>query len=189
MQIGIWGDSITYGSCDSAGLGWVGRYRKTFEAGDYIGVYNRGVSGDTTNDLVLRFKIEAESIKPTKIIFAIGINDSKYLDGETDNKVPFEKFSSNIQLLLKQAQEFTQDITFIGPTVVDESAKRHRGTKFVNTEIQRYRDEIKRITEENNLPFISVYDVLDPKADLFDGVHPNSKGYDKLFEEITKGLK
>ncbi len=71
MQISIWGDSITHGSCDEVGLGWVGRFRNSFPTGDYVGVYNRGVSGDTTEDLLKRFSIEADSIEPTKIVFAI----------------------------------------------------------------------------------------------------------------------
>jgi lysophospholipase L1-like esterase len=40
MTIGFWGDSITYGSCDSEGLGWVGRLRRSVSVEDYRQFYN-----------------------------------------------------------------------------------------------------------------------------------------------------
>ncbi len=189
MQIAIWGDSITYGSCDEAGLGWVGRFRNTFSTGDYVAVYNRGVNGDTTEDVLKRFLTEADSLEPTQIIFAIGINDTKYLDGETKNKVPLEKFQANMRLLIQQAQVYTNNVVIVGLTAVDESVPRYGGTRFVNRDIQIYCDNLKHIAEEKNLQFIDVFNVLQPESDLFDGVHPNASGYEKLFRAITQKLK
>ena len=91
MTIGIWGDSITYGKGDKEGLGWVSRLRNSLELeDDDIEVYNRGVCGHTSADILKRFVVEAESIEPKKIIFAVGANDAKIPQNEASNKVVHE---------------------------------------------------------------------------------------------------
>lgn len=71
MDIGVWGDSITYGAGDSKALGWVGRLRKSYDKDSEVNVYNFGVCGDTTNDLLRRFDGEAASVDPNVVIFSI----------------------------------------------------------------------------------------------------------------------
>src|SRR3989339_171717 len=120
MEIGIWGDSITYGAGDSEALGWVGRLRKSLETNDDVGVYNFGICGDTTDGLLKRFSVEADAIKPSVIVFAIGINDSKYPAGETENKISIEKYKQNMNALLKLARNYTDKIFIVGATKADE---------------------------------------------------------------------
>lgn len=188
MKIGIWGDSITYGECDSEGLGWVGRLRKSFPVEDYVGVYNRGVCGHTSEDLLKRFSIEAESIKPNKVFFAIGINDSKYASGGTINRVPIENFKKNMRSLVQQAKAYTENIYIVSATKVDDVA-RPTEPRFVNKDIQIYNDFLKELSQKENLTFVNVFDVLDPDKDLYDGLHPNASGYDKLYSVITAEIK
>jgi hypothetical protein len=47
MEIGIWGDSITYGESDIDGLGWVGRLRKKMlDTASVFSEYNEIVAID-----------------------------------------------------------------------------------------------------------------------------------------------
>jgi lysophospholipase L1-like esterase len=183
MEIGIWGDSITYGECDIDGLGWVGRLRKKML--DTAGVYNRGVCGDTTKDLLKRFSVEADSIEPNEIIFAIGINDSKFPSGKDINNVPFEEFKDNLRELLKQAQKYTSKVSFIGLTRVSEERRSPARSKFINTEIQRYDNFVKELAKSEGVVYVSTKECLDTNIDLADGLHPNAQGYDKLFNLIS----
>lgn len=187
MEIGIWGDSITYGECDSECHGWVGRLRKSFSVDDYVGVYNRGVCGDTTKDLLERFLVEAESLQPNKIVFALGINDSKYTAGETENKVPLGQFKDNMRLLIKQAKTFTDNIFVVSATKVDERDKGYSGTRFVNDDIQAYNSFLKELSAEEKITFLDVFNIL-TASDLYDGLHPNAGGYEKLFITIKPKL-
>jgi len=189
MEIGIWGDSITYGAGDGEALGWVGRLRKSLETKDSIGVYNFGVCGDTTDDLLKRFTVEADAIKPNVIVFAIGINDSKYPAGETENRIPLEKYKQNMQELLKLAKNYTDKIYIVGATKVDEAAVRGSGTRFVNEMIQSYNSFLKEFSESEGLIYVDVSGVLDINTDLDDGLHPNAHGYEKLFNEIREFVK
>ncbi|MFW6210196.1 MAG: SGNH/GDSL hydrolase family protein [Patescibacteria group bacterium] len=188
MEIGIWGDSITFGSCDSEALGWAGRLRKTLPSDDYNQLYNFGICGETTEDLLKRFDIEAKAIEPNKIVFAIGINDSKFPSESDVNNVTLGEFEQNLKELIKQAKNYTNEITFIGLTRVDDEWRSVRGSRFLNEEIEKYDSIIKKVAGEHNCDFISTINVVDPVSDLADGLHPNATGYQKMFERIKSEI-
>ena len=185
MEIGVWGDSITYGAGDGEALGWVGRFRKSLVENDDVSVYNFGVCGDTTEDLLKRFVIEAESIEARIVLFAIGINDSKYPVGKEESLVSLEKYKENMNELVDLAKKFTDKIYLIGPTKADEDVLRGSGSVFQNDIIKKYNDCVKDISETKGVVSIDVFDVLDIKTDLEDGLHPNSQGYDKMYRAIA----
>lgn len=190
MEIGIWGDSITYGACDSEGLGWVGRLRKTFPVADYDGVYNRGVCGDTVRDILKRFPAEAESIQPTIILFAFGLNDSKYLQGKNENNVPLGEFRQKTDELVTLAMKYTKKIYILGGTKVDPAMENSTEHRFVNTEVEKYNAVLLDVAKAHQLQFVDLFGTLDTTIDLFDdGLHPNANGYQKLFTKIFSSIK
>ncbi len=184
MTIGVWGDSITFGACDSEGLGWPGRLRKELALDDYSHLYNFGICGETSEDLLKRFKIEAEAIKPSDIIFAIGINDSKYPGNDETNKVSVAHYEKNLEDLINQAKNFTKRIIIVGAIRVNDAWRAMSGSRFFNEEIQKYNAVMKVVADRRGLRFIDMSDVLDPAHDLADGLHPNADGYQKMFEVI-----
>ncbi|MBP9732581.1 MAG: SGNH/GDSL hydrolase family protein [Candidatus Magasanikbacteria bacterium] len=184
MTIGVWGDSITFGACDSKGLGWPGRLRKELALDDYSHLYNFGICGETSEDLLKRFKIEAEAIKPSDIIFAIGINDSKYPGNDETNKVSLANYEKNLEDLINQAKNFTKGITIVGAIQVNDAWRSMSGSRFFNEEIQKYTAVMKDVADRHGLRFIDMSDVLDTTHDLADGLHPNAEGYQKMFEAI-----
>lgn len=95
MNILFFGDSITWGAWDEDG-GWVNRIKKivdkkiissNFEY--YHDIYNVGISGENTNDLLERFDNETlsrvDGDNQTIFVFAIGVNDSQFVKGEGIN--------------------------------------------------------------------------------------------------------
>lgn len=188
MVIGVWGDSITYGSCDTDGLGWVGRLRKTLSADDYE-VYNFGISGDTSVDILKRFSIEAEAIEPDMIVLAVGLNDSKFQNGSETNLVALEQFKQNMRELVLQAQRFTARVHIIGLTNIDDRWRSMKGSRFLSETVTEYDNILKIVSEEAQVPFVSVYGVLNPVSDLADGLHPNAGGYHKMFEVIKSNIR
>lgn len=130
-QIIVFGDSITYGFWDSEG-GWVTRLRKWIDqknmewTGFYYRVYNLGIDGNTTEDLLARIEDEiitrneegAESI----IIFAIGINDSQYYNGQKKLLIPLKQYKNNILQLIAISKKYSNNIIFLEAIAVDEKA-------------------------------------------------------------------
>jgi len=189
----IFGDSIALGAVDPENGGWVAQLRRYFETNDYdIEGYNQGVSGDNTNDLLARFKVECEAREPQIIIFAIGINDSQYVKTKDNPRVPLKEFQNNLVELINRAKNFSDKIVFVGLTKVEESKVMpipwSDEEKFYDNEsIAKYNAIIEKISTENNLPFVNLLDLLEPN-DLDDGLHPNSEGHKKMFLKIKEFL-
>jgi len=182
MKICVFGDSIAYGAYDPVNGGWVTLLRNYLEEkyeGEVL-TYNLGVCGETSEDLVKRFKNEAVIRKPDLIVFAIGANDVKH---QKNIEVPFKLFEKNINFLVTQAKEITDKIVFLGVTPVDEKFTTPRDKPPYNfrenKDIDRLNKILKEICLEEKLVFVLVEGML--VDDLDDGLHPNTNGHKKIF--------
>ena len=182
MVIGVWGDSITFGSCDEDALGWVGRLRKTLPHDDDHLLYNFGVCGETSEGLLKRFEIEASAVEPDITMFAIGINDAMLPFASEDPLVPIDAFRRNIETLLKQAARYSHTIAFVGLTKVSDEWRTSYGNRYLHEVIEKYDNEIQRVATQHAVLYVPMSDVIDPHSDLADGLHPNAAGYEKMFE-------
>ncbi len=193
------GDSITFGLGESGG--WVGKLKNYFEPkGEHHGVFNLGVCGDTSGDLLERLDIEAEArvkyIYPEDkytIIIAIGINDSKGIRKAEQFCIKPEKFKKNISNLILKSKKYTKDILFVGLTPINEKITfPFEETYFSNEIIKKYNSIIKDCCKKNKVGFIDLFEDMskkDYKKMLSDGLHPNSKGYDFIFNKVKKRVK
>lgn len=109
MHILIFGDSITQGYDDYVAGGWVNRLfidvsaREDKTSSDYISVFNLGIDGNTTKDLLLRVESEIEQRKDSDklvIIFDIGGNDAARRKNGDRNTVSHKEFTKNYQTLI-----------------------------------------------------------------------------------------
>lgn len=191
----IFGASTTWGACDLEKAGWANRLTMSLASkSDYdIEIYNLGVSGNTTNDLLERFNAEAKARHPSLIIFSIGDNDSVYIASKKTQDVPIEQFESNLQELVKRAKKFTDKIVFLGGKKVDESQTTPipwlTDYHYTNENIILYDKKIKEVAEKNNVFYLRMFDLLDIKNDLDDGLHPNAQGHQKMFERVKDFLE
>ena len=189
----IFGDSIAWGSSDRKKGGWVNQLRQKLEADEesYTTLYNQGVSGETTEDLLTRFEVESSAREPNVIIFAIGINDSLYINTDKNPYVSLEDFQLNLERLITQAKSFTKNIVFVGLTKVDETKVKPIPWKpdkfYKNTRIEDYNSIIKKIATNHEILFIDVLDLL-TSTDLSDGLHPNTEGHQKMLFAIHDSL-
>jgi len=205
-KILVFGDSIVYGAWDREKEGgWVHRLRKFFDEKHFIkpdfeySVYNLGVSGNTTGELLERFEFETkqrvEEGEEMIIIFQIGINDSQFVISQNGLRTLPEKFRENIKELISSAKKFSSKVIFIGLTPVDEEKTIpipwNPDKIYKNENIKRNNDIIKSVYRENNIYFIEVFDKWinsDYKNLLEDGLHPNSEGHKKIFETVKDFL-
>ena len=193
--INIFGDSITWGAADSEMGGWADRLKnhlgKDKDEEDYFETYNLGVAGDNSDKLLKRFAAENEARNPDTIIIAIGINDSRYVGIRENSNVPLERFASNLEEIIKQARKFTEEIIFVGLTRVDEKRVSpmpwNPEINFDNKNVAIYDDKLKEICNNNELLLVEMMDLLDD-SDLEEGLHPNSKGHEKMFLRVRDFL-
>lgn len=200
-KIFIIGDSLVYGSWDPDGGGWVERLRKYFnqeieESGledDECRVYNLGIPGNTSKDLLNRIEFEInERVKNSRktemiIVIAVGINDSAFIKSLNNNWVPVEEFSFNLELLQEKANKFTKNVVFSGLININDSitspASFNADLYYKNDYVDKYDKEIEKFCAKNNLPFIDLRGLM-TEDDWDDGLHPNSKGHEKIFRKV-----
>ena len=207
MRILIFGDSIVWGASDIKG-GWVKRFKKFLNRSNDYGrnflVYKKGISGNTTIDLLGRLELEirqllneGKNMKDAIIIFAIGINDSQFIYSKNNFRVLFRDFKDNLERLINIAKKFSSKIIFIGLTPVNESKTTpilwDKDKFYKNEYIKKYDAIIKLVCKNNNLFYINIFKEFmksDYKKMLnrLDGLHPNSKGHQKIFEIVKEIL-
>ncbi|MBL7160531.1 MAG: hypothetical protein ISS93_01630 [Candidatus Aenigmarchaeota archaeon] len=199
MQMLIYGASITYGKCDPSG-GWAERLRKHVDENakniDENSIFNLGISGDTSEDLLKRMEFETkqrlnDGEKPILII-SIGINDSQFLHDENKLRTKPDKFRKNIRNLIQIARKFSSEIVFVGLLQVDEARTDpipwNMNKSYKNEYVEQYNEIIKEVCKETNTYFVDVLMLLEPKS-LYDGLHPTSEGHQRIFEVVRDSLK
>lgn len=185
----IFGDSIAQAAY--AKTGWVELFKQFLEEkyqGDFINVFNLGVGGNTSEDLLKRFENESSVREPTEIIFSIGNNDSGYFGVPVKPITEESKFALNLEDLIKKAKKFSQKITFIGLVLGDDSILQpfpgsSTNKAYSRERVKAYDEIVKDVSEKNGCRFIKVMDKLD-FSDFQDGLHPNEQGHRKMFEVI-----
>jgi lysophospholipase L1-like esterase len=161
------------------------------EVEHYSETYNLGVSGDNSDGLLKRFSVENEARKPDVIMIAIGINDSHYINSKENPRVPLERYEKNLKELIRQGRKFTKDIIFVGLTKIDETKLMpipwDKSKYYDEENVAIYNAKMKEVAEKHNLPFIPMLDLL-RNDELIDGLHPNTKGHEKMFQRVKDFL-
>ena len=188
----IFGASSTWGAWDYEKSGWANRLRLFLDSENYdIFTYTLGVSGDTTNELLKRVDIEAEARQPTLIIFSIGDNDSIYVKSQNKQMVSLQQFEKNLQKLIDKAKKFTKVIIFIGCKKVDEPKATPipwaTDYHYTNQNLSLYNQKIKDVSIKNKIHYLEIFDLM-KNEDFEDGLHPNSRGHQKLFLKVKDFL-
>lgn len=202
----VFGTSITYGAWDSEG-GWVARLRKYIDKEinrgseeDTVMVYNLGISGDKSADILKRFKGEVEARKgrhneETAIIFDLGINDSIFNQQFGKTEVSVEKFKENLTKLVDMAKKYTKEIVVIGSMPVDSRVDPMPwapGRSYQNEHVKRFNLTMKEVAIKEDVDFIEVFNEFidsDYSKLLADGVHLNDEGHKKFYEVIRDMLE
>ncbi|KKR71578.1 MAG: Lysophospholipase L1 and related esterases family [Microgenomates group bacterium GW2011_GWC1_41_8] len=205
MQIFIFGDSITSGMWDTQG-GWADQIKQRvttqcinshFEID--IEVYNLGISGNTSRDLLYRFELEIRQRKDETesiIVIAIGLNDSQYYTQEKRNETSLSDFKNNLEKLLYKAKQFTSNIIFVGLTPVDDNLVSPMPWKmessYRNEDIEKYNNKIKEFCAGNKLVFVDIrseFKKTDYMKLLADGVHPNTQGHELMYKLVWEKIQ
>jgi len=189
------GDSITRGENDNEKGGWTDRLKaycmKLFlkNRKNEICVFNMGIGGETTEGLVKRFENEFNTrlLKDGNnvVTLAYGANDIASLNGK--NTVSLEKFRDNLNLCIDHALKHNATVYLINilPVLENDNNTKKRSPK----DILRYNDILLSIAQKRNIHFIDIHSKFNfDKQDLltYDGVHPNAKGHEKIFNTVKE---
>lgn len=204
MRVLVFGDSIAQGFWDSEG-GWVERLRRHYDSlalrdlrsNKQPEIFNLGVSGDKTPNLLERIELETKVRKwpgdPITVILAIGTNDELF-----ENKkqaVEPENFKENIKKILSLVKPLADKILFVGSAACDESQTTPvfwSDIHYTNDQIKKYEGIIGEIAAERGIPFVPIFEKFKSEMTdrelLADGLHPNDTGHKLIFELVRPEL-
>jgi acyl-CoA thioesterase I len=203
----VFGTSTTYGAWDTEG-GWVQRLRKFLDEKiiesnhelDYL-VYNLGVSGDKSTNILARFEGETQ-VRLTRmdkddeavILFHLGVNDSIYNQSQGGVEVGEDQFRENLKKLIELARKYSKKIVFIGSMPVDSRVDPMPwapGRSYKNEYVERFNKIMAEVSSEEEVHFIEVFQNFikeDYSPLLADGVHMTDEGHRKLYELVLDYL-
>lgn len=193
------GDSLVYGYGDTQGGGWVERLRRLWMESDRDHVlYNLGIRGDRTSQVKARlvqefsYRGELRNKYPDLIILSVGVNDSPRLGHiQGRNLTNYDQFTEDMNNLLDRALELSP-VLFVGMTPVDEKKMPFLDCFYYNLRDQyHYKEVTKKACETRQIPYLDVFDLWMSRGEHWqefqmseDGLHPNIKGYETLFQEV-----
>lgn len=157
---------------------------------------NRGISGNTTTDLLARMNVSVFDAKPSRIVLLIGINDMMNEGKKPDEvAINYEKILTELQTKLPQTAIICQSVY---PGWDGDKTKVKFGLVFpiayLAEDILALNTRIAEICKRHNVTYVDTHSLLEMEdhtmnpAYSFDGVHPNDAGYQVVCKELQKYL-
>jgi len=199
-RICIFGGSITHGRVDQEMNGWVERFKSWYEGRDNVGnaVFNLGIPGDTTEDLLARLDSESQTRlgqdykDVNHIIISTGTNDTKSFSSGGDTYKTVDEFKDNLSKLIDLAKKHANRIIFLAVTPINETKmpliRSGKEIFFCNKHIDRFNKASKEVCEEKGAEYIHPTDF---PYEFFsdDGLHPNEKGHEFIFQLVKRSFE
>ena len=195
------GDSTIYGYGDPQGGGWVERLRRQWMSPDTAGhiIYNLGVRGDRTKDVLHRLEHEylvrgeLRNRYPDLIILSVGVNDSARLGRPQGKQFTQEEiFQKEIETLLEVAARLCKEVVFVGMVPVDEAKMPFLDLLYYNHADQyNYKEITRQACDNRQIPYLDIFKKWQNQGQEWvkerlssDGLHPNVEGYQAILDEV-----
>lgn len=172
------GDSITEG--------WLRLYPDFFRAKPYV---NRGIGGQTTPQMLLRFRADVIHLKPKTVVILAGINDIAGNTGPSTLEMILDNIISMSELA--KANNINVILCSVLPAnnfYWNPGVKPAEKVIALNQIIQEY-------AKSYNIPFVDYHTSMKDAEDGLkkeygpDGVHPNLEGYTVMAEILNKFIE
>lgn len=209
MRILVFGDSITQGFQDTERGGWCNRLavevmRRENES-DYEynrSVFNLGISGNTSDDVLMRVHNETLSrlsdlstSTSDVVVLAIGVNDSQFLMDSGESQISVEKTLFNFSQIISKISDSINTFVIVGIAPVCDGRVQPMAWKtthgYGNKVIADYNQSLRAFASKNNHIFIDMDHVFEGDAEqcLPDGIHPNAQGHELMFQRIKSAFE
>lgn len=159
----------------------------------HLTFYNRGISGNTVNDLAARWQNDCLDLKPNVLSLLIGINDVSNFIRTKDSAVA-DKYEETYKSLLDQVVAQQPDALFVLclPFILPVGRVKDNFEQY-QTEVRKRQEIIRRIATAYNAVLVDFQAVMTKAcakapADywMWDGIHPTVAGHELLTREWLK---
>jgi lysophospholipase L1-like esterase len=177
-RVVFFGDSITDG--------W--KLDQYFPGKPYV---NRGISGQTTAQMLVRMFPDVIALKPAALILLAGTNDIARNNGPQT----FEQITANIQAITELAQLHGIKVILCAVMPVSDYTQRKQIARRPPADILKLNAWMKDYTAKVRAIYADYYAAtVDDKGFLkdgfsADGLHPNPKGYELMAPVAAAAIK
>jgi len=179
------GDSITY----------LWKLDKSFPARSYV---NRGIGGQTSADMLVRFREDVVDLKPKTVVILAGINDFFWrTEGSDDDEQTLKNLQTNDQSMAELAE-----LHHIRPVLASILPVHSYGflakisyAKIPKGVIVRANEWLKGFCTQHGYQYIDYYSAMVDDHGMLrkelsdDGVHPNEAGYSTMTRVFSNSFR
>jgi lysophospholipase L1-like esterase len=166
--------------------------------------FNRGISGNTLDDLAKRWDVDVIDMKPDVLSVLIGTNDvANYLKKTGSEPFNFVKWGSIYRSLLDKALKSNPRLKLVlGAPFVANTGKMRQTTNFAKRDllVRRCAAIVEQIAKDYKavyLPYNTMFDHIlktEPTSKdsywIWDGIHPTAAGHQRManlwIQQISK---
>ena len=176
-RVVLMGDSITEF--------WKGRDPALFTDDGYV---DRGISAQTTLQILLRFRQDVVELRPAAVVILAGINDLAQNVGPES----VEMIEGNLQSMAEIAEASKIAVVFCALLPTDHFPWRPELAPF--KDVQRINAWMKQYATDHQLGFVDYFTAMSgsdgsmPKTYSNDDVHPTEAGYAVMRPLMIKGV-
>ena len=200
----LYGDSVTdmgrkpegEGLFEAIGVGYPSDLCSllTINYSDYkIRVVNKGVSGNTSRDLVNRFDSDVLPYKPEYLSILIGINDVwRQFDSPLNTAIACspEEYEENLENIIARSKDFVKKLILITPYYMEPNKN-----DTMRARMDEYSAIVKKLAEKHDAVFVDMQAAWDKLFAVYhstmiawDRIHPNSIGSMYMAQTILDAL-
>ena len=150
---------------------------------------NRGISGQTTPQMLIRFRPDVLDLHPDVVVILAGVNDIAGNTGPTTNDAIFGNIISMVELAKANA------IKVILCSVLPANNFYWRPNEKAAETIIQLNQLIQSYAKEHDIPYVDYHSAMAdaknglPKEFSEDSVHPNLKGYQTMQPLLEKAVQ
>ena len=160
------------------------------EHGDETIIYNRGVGGFLSNELLAVIDVCAIDLKPSKVFINIGTNDLSW-----DN-IPISEMIGNYDKIISEIEKNVPDVKIYlmayYPVNFEAASEEMKECLKIRTndKINRANEEVKKLADKHGQRYIDINrNLKDEHGRLkseytIEGMHINEDGYRAVYDDI-----
>lgn len=167
--------------------GWVNTHPQFFKENHFV---SRGIGGQTSPQLLLRFQKDVVALHPKAVLINIGTNDI----AENTGKYDIEYTMSNIKSMVEIAQSNRIKVYLSSVLPVDIYPWRKDITNAVEL-VHQLNVRIRQLAKEKRITYIDYFSSMCKSNGglideyTYDGVHPTAKGFDVMEKIVLSTIK
>ena len=165
--------------------GWSQANPKFFEGKPYV---NRGIGGQTTPQMLLRFRQDVIDLKPKMVIILAGTNDI----AENTGPITLEQIRDNMLSMVELAK--ANNIIPIVCSVLPAYDYPWRPGKAPNIKIPKLNEMLRQMSTQLKVPYLDYFSAMVddrnglPEAYTTDEVHLTKEGYAVMEKLVEKAI-